>query len=73
VLAPILVLLGDRDELVSIEEAVEMVRLLPRAELAVVPGADHGAFFSTKVATFQSLMLDFLSRHAASPEPAVSR
>ena len=66
VVAPTLVLLGDRDELVSIEEAAEMYRLLPTAELAMVPGAGHGAFFSEKVAPFQSLMLDFLLRHSAS-------
>jgi pimeloyl-ACP methyl ester carboxylesterase len=72
VLAPTLVLLGDRDELVSVEEAMEMIRLLPRSELAVVPGADHGAFFSTRVSTFQSLMLDFLSRHCASPDESAS-
>ena len=65
VVAPTLVLLGDRDELVSIDEAAEMYRLLPAAELAVVPGANHGAFFSEKVAAFQSLMLDFLLRHSA--------
>ena len=62
VAAPTLVLIGDRDELVPIEEAVEMYRLLPKAELAVVPSAAHGSFFSEKVAHFQSLMLDFLLR-----------
>lgn len=66
VVAPTLVLIGDRDELVSVEEAAEMVRLLPRAELAVVPGAVHGAFFAEKVAPFQSFVLDFLQRHCGS-------
>ena len=66
VAAPTLVLIGDRDELVPVEEAAEMYRLLPRAELAVVPGAVHGAFFSEKVAAFRSLMLDFLLRHSGS-------
>lgn len=65
VIAPTLVLIGDRDELVPVEEAAEMYRLLPRAELAVVPGADHGAFFSAKVTPFQALILDFLMRHTA--------
>ena len=65
VVAPTLVLLGDRDELVPVEEAVEMHRLLPTAELAVVPSADHGTFFSAKAALFQALMLDFLQRHSA--------
>jgi pimeloyl-ACP methyl ester carboxylesterase len=63
--APTLVLVGDRDELVPVEEAAEMYRQLRTAELAVVPDADHGAFFSRKVSTFQSLILDFLLRHSA--------
>ena len=41
VVAPTLVLLGDRDGFVPVEDAVEMYRLLPNAELAVVPAADH--------------------------------
>lgn len=66
VVAPTLVLLGDRDGIVTMEEAVEMYGLLPTAELAVIPGADHSAFFSAKVTSFQSVMLDFLARHSAS-------
>ncbi|HVH25284.1 MAG TPA: alpha/beta hydrolase [Vicinamibacterales bacterium] len=65
VVVPTLVLIGDRDELVPVEEATEMYRQLGKAELAVVPDADHGAFFAEKVATFQSLILDFLLRHGA--------
>jgi pimeloyl-ACP methyl ester carboxylesterase len=38
--APVLVTLGDRDG-VRVEHAVEMFRLIPHAELAVFPGADH--------------------------------
>ena len=41
---------------------MELFRRLPAAELAVVPGADHGAFFEAKVHLFQAAMLDFLSR-----------
>ncbi len=65
VVAPTLVFLGDRDELVPVEEAVEMYRRVSHAELAVVPGANHGAFFSANVAAFQALVSDFLSRHGA--------
>ena len=61
VLAPTLVLLGDRDNFVPIEEASEMYRLLPNAELAVLPGIDHGGFLSKKVALIQPLILDFLN------------
>lgn len=63
VVAPTLVLNGDRDELVSVEEAAEMFHLLPHGELAVVPGADHGAFFSARVDAFQALILNFLLRN----------
>jgi pimeloyl-ACP methyl ester carboxylesterase len=40
--APTLVMVGDAD-IVRPEHAVEMFRLLPHAQLAVVPGADHFA------------------------------
>ena len=63
VVAPVLVFVGDRDELVSVVEAAEMYRHLPNAELAVVSDANHGAFFSTKAANFQAVLLDFLQRH----------
>ena len=66
VVAPTLLLVGDRDELVPIEDAVEMYRQLPRAELAVIRDADHGSFFSAKATTFESLILDFLRRTSSS-------
>ncbi len=70
VVAPTLVLLGDRDGIITLEEAVEMYRLLPNAELAVIPGADHGSFLSAKVASFQAVMLDFLTIHSTSASQA---
>ena len=39
--SPTLVMIGDSD-FVRPEHAVEMFRLLPHAQLAIVPGADHG-------------------------------
>jgi pimeloyl-ACP methyl ester carboxylesterase len=66
VVAPTLVLLGDRDEFIPVEEAGEMYRLLPNAELALLPGADHMSFISTKAALAQTLILDFLLRHSDS-------
>jgi pimeloyl-ACP methyl ester carboxylesterase len=38
--APVLITVGDRDA-VRPEHAVEMFRLIPNAELAVLPGANH--------------------------------
>jgi pimeloyl-ACP methyl ester carboxylesterase len=63
VAAPTLVLLGDRDEILPVEEAAELYRRIPAAELAVIPNADHGDFFAARVDAFQSAMLDFLRRH----------
>ncbi|MEO5951627.1 MAG: alpha/beta hydrolase, partial [Chloroflexia bacterium] len=66
VTAPTLVIQGDRDNFVPVEEANKMYKLLPNAELAIVPGADHEdfAFSPTKVPLFQVLVSDFLERHS---------
>ena len=68
VTAPTLVLLGDRDGFVPVEEGVTMYRLLPNSELAVVPGADHMHFIFSpaKIAVVQPIILDFLQRHTNS-------
>jgi pimeloyl-ACP methyl ester carboxylesterase len=68
VAAPTLVLLGDRDGFVPVEEALSMYRLLPNAELAVLPASEHSDFIFSpaKVALLQPLILDFLQRHSES-------
>lgn len=43
--APVLVALGDRD-FVRVEHAVQTVKLIPNAELAVIPDAGHFTLFS---------------------------
>jgi pimeloyl-ACP methyl ester carboxylesterase len=43
--APILIVLGDSD-FVRLEHAVETVKLIPNAELAVIPSASHFVLFS---------------------------
>jgi pimeloyl-ACP methyl ester carboxylesterase len=58
---PVLILVGDRDGACA-EEAPELFRLLPDAELAVAPGSDHG-FIEAKAGLFDALALDFLLRH----------
>jgi pimeloyl-ACP methyl ester carboxylesterase len=58
---PVLILTGDRDGACT-EEAPELFRLLPDAELAVAPASDHG-FIEAKVSLFDALALDFLLRH----------
>lgn len=66
VVAPTLVIVGDRDEFVPVEDAVEMYRLLPNAELAVLSNADHTDFIfsAAKVALLEPIILDFLLRHS---------
>lgn len=68
VVAPTLVLLGDRDGFVRVEEGLEMYRLLSNAEFAVIPGADHTDFVISpaKVALVQPILLDFLWRQSTS-------
>ena len=39
--APTLVLIGDRDETITVEDAVALYRLIPGAELGVLPAASH--------------------------------
>ncbi|MDH3458163.1 MAG: alpha/beta hydrolase [Gemmatimonadota bacterium] len=42
---PTLIVHGDRDDLYPVAMAVELYELLPNAELWIMPGVDHGAFF----------------------------
>ena len=66
IIAPTLVLIGDRDDFTVVEEAAEMYHLLPTAELAVIPGSSHTdlIFSAAKVALCQPLILDFLHRYS---------
>lgn len=38
---PVLILWGDRDQFLPVEDAVDLYRLLPDAQLSVIPNADH--------------------------------
>lgn len=60
--APTLVIAGDRDIGVPVEEAAEMYRLLPNAELGIIPNADH--FQASDHETFVAIVLDFLLRNS---------
>ena len=59
VTAPTLILIGDNDG-VTIEHAAQMLRAIPKAQLAVVPGADHGVMLD-KPEIVNRLILDFLA------------
>lgn len=62
--APTQVLLGDRDSF-DVEQAVEMYRLIPNAELAIIPHADHGGAIGE---IYGKIVLDFLLRQRAQSE-----
>ncbi len=59
---PTLVIAGDRDSIISIEECVKMYKLIPNAELAIIPNADHDVY-ETKPELFNDTVLEFLTRH----------
>jgi len=58
---PTMILLGDRDQIIPVEEAVEMHRFIQGSELAVVPNADHSLPMK-RAELFANLVLDFLVR-----------
>jgi pimeloyl-ACP methyl ester carboxylesterase len=58
---PVLVSVGDRDQLVSLVEAIRLARVLPKGELAVLPATPH-PFQRVRVDSFLPLILDFLER-----------
>lgn len=62
VTAPLLVLLGDRDAFVPLEQGVEMYQMIGTAELAVLPNATHGP--TTTHPGMVPVVLDFLLRHS---------
>jgi pimeloyl-ACP methyl ester carboxylesterase len=58
---PTLILVGDRDGLIELKQAVDMYQLIPNAELVVLPNATH---FSALSEVSMNIVLDFLMRHA---------
>ena len=78
IMAPTLVILGD-DDVLTVEHAATMAATLPDAQLAVVPGTDHGLLFQ-KPDLVSRLFLDFLADEQApklmklgNPSPTVAR
>ena len=63
---PILVSVGDSDQLVLLDEAIRLVRALPKGELLVLPATRH-PFQSVRLDPFLPVLLDFLER-ACKPE-----
>lgn len=63
IIDPALVLVGDRDEFVAVEEALEMHRMLSKGELVVAPNASH-MFPSRNPELFAALVLPFMLRQS---------
>jgi 2-hydroxymuconate-semialdehyde hydrolase len=61
---PTLIVHGDHDHFFPVEVAVELYRLLPDAELCVLPHTDHGPH-GEHPEWFSAIVLDFLARRAA--------
>jgi pimeloyl-ACP methyl ester carboxylesterase len=60
--APTLIIWGDRDQFLPVEDAIELYRLIPNAELSVLPNTDH-SLSRSRVEQFANLAKDFLMRH----------
>jgi pimeloyl-ACP methyl ester carboxylesterase len=56
---PTLIITGDRDEVADLDQAAHLYHAIPNAELAIVPGASHGAAGRD---IYLELVLDFLDR-----------
>jgi pimeloyl-ACP methyl ester carboxylesterase len=61
---PVLVLAGDRDEIVPLDLSVALYRALPNAELAVCPSLSHDGPTPDRGPVLASLIRDFVRRHA---------
>lgn len=59
VVAPTLVIYGDRDPLYPVEMAVQLYRAIPRSSLWVVPNGSHGPIFGTAATEFADTTLKF--------------
>ena len=59
---PTLILLGDRDGIVELEQAVDMYYFIPNSELAIIPNATH---FTAVNDLSMRIVLDFLLRQGS--------
>ncbi len=67
IIEPTLVLMGDRDGMIPVEQALEMYQLISSAELAILPNTTHMSTVM-KAELFMSNVLDFLLRHSTPAE-----
>jgi len=60
---PTLILIGEKDEMIPVEEALEMAEMIPHGELAVIPAAAHNDVLIEK-GMFLNLVLNFLTKQS---------
>jgi pimeloyl-ACP methyl ester carboxylesterase len=60
---PVLVLAGDRDELIPLDLSVSLYRALPNPELAICPKLSHDGPSPERAPVFASPIRDFARRH----------
>lgn len=65
IIDPTLIVIGDRDEMIETEQALEMYRLIPNAELAIIANASH---MTATGKLFTDLVLDFLLRYGSTTD-----
>jgi pimeloyl-ACP methyl ester carboxylesterase len=67
---PTLILLGDRDGAIELQQAIDLYQLIPNSELAILPNVTHlSAIYSDRSKLAMDIVLDFLLRHSAQAEP----
>jgi pimeloyl-ACP methyl ester carboxylesterase len=59
---PTLLIMGDKDEAVPLETQIEMLELLPQAELAIIPNMTHMNYVDERSEIVFTVMMDFLKR-----------
>jgi pimeloyl-ACP methyl ester carboxylesterase len=64
VVVPTLVMCGDRDEPMPVEQAVEFYRMIPGSEMFVSPGCHH-AYPLTRPEFFCEVITDFITRRGS--------
>ncbi len=58
---PCLVIAGDRDNLIPLQQTIDIFEWLPNAELAILPGQDHGQPLSSP-AKFMAAIIEYVAR-----------
>jgi pimeloyl-ACP methyl ester carboxylesterase len=66
---PVLVVSGDRDA-ITLEHTLKIFHSLPKAELCILPGTDHGTF-SARPEWLNPIIQEFLNRPEPGPTPPI--